>query len=671
MPARIGGRRVTFANKIRPLLSASFDVPATNLAGPNNGTLTSPLTIDRGGALVVTDTYATTEMAGNVGFETAGAGDPDFFGTWTESAGNGAIADEGTLVDAGTHAAKLTAGATANTFVNQNITVIPGLSYQFTFKTRGDGTYGGRYGIYDVTHSQWITALTATAVSGTSYTTVTASVVAAPAACVSMGIYLYCPTTNTGIAYFDTVSLKPTQGLLAISNIYQALGASNLLYNGDFEVAARVGWTDTAGDGAIADTTTAGEFNGGARAVKITAGATANTKDAQAHAVIPGQTYTLAMWCRGDATNAGRYGVYDATNSADITARVTTGITSATYTAVSTTFLAPAGCVSARIDLWCPSVNGGIAYFDDVVVTQVPAAERRLVCYGGKVTGVWGDPGVWGPLIPYSAGLCVKANIIGTVPGYFALGLDSNQSGSPTYGGVQLSGPVVQEQSTGMTMGTFSYGVDTEYAVVTPSTTVLLLLQRKVGESWKLLYRWAGVGSMAAGVYPQLAENSGGLTVVDNFRVALLPAPWNSDWGIAHTRVAIPAVNEVIGMHSDFWLEFTWAAVTGQTWNLWVRRIDDSNGWIVRANQAGSTIKLIEIVAGVETERSSAAQTWTNGTSYRVVVIGDGFDLKVFVANGIKMAYAVAAYYGNTAKSDRAGVDFASFPRCVSLPAGV
>src|SRR3972149_3921648 len=58
---------------------------------------------------------AVNEHLANGGFETAGAGGADVWGSWTETAGDGALANETTLVHGGADAAKSTAGATDHT----------------------------------------------------------------------------------------------------------------------------------------------------------------------------------------------------------------------------------------------------------------------------------------------------------------------------------------------------------------------------------------------------------------------------------------------------------------------------------------------------------------------------------------------------------------------------
>lgn len=168
-----------------------------------------------GGKRTVVDTYASTELVVNGGFETAGSP----FGTWTANVTDGAIDRTTTAGEfaSGTAAAKLTAGANKGTNIAQGFIVIPGQSYSLTVKTRGDGSNSGQYAIYDNTHASWIASKTSFGVTGTSYQTPPAVVFQAPAGCTSVWVYLYCATTLAGVCYYDDVSLLPTAGLLSIS----------------------------------------------------------------------------------------------------------------------------------------------------------------------------------------------------------------------------------------------------------------------------------------------------------------------------------------------------------------------------------------------------------------------------------------------------------------------
>jgi len=146
------------------------------------------------------------ELVANPGFETPGIGDPDFWDDWDESAGDGTLAHTAD-VHAGADACEATAGATANTLVEQSVNVQANRRYKLSFWTKGDGVNAGRYRLYDDDGFADIIALVSTGVTGAVYTEVTAYFVA-PAGCMSVTIYLHCPVANGGIAYFDDVSIR-------------------------------------------------------------------------------------------------------------------------------------------------------------------------------------------------------------------------------------------------------------------------------------------------------------------------------------------------------------------------------------------------------------------------------------------------------------------------------
>jgi hypothetical protein len=122
------------------------------------------------------------------------------------TAGDGTV--EGTATDQhdGLYAAKLTSGPTSNSKISQVCPVSALTIYQFALWTRGDGTYGGQYAIYDVTHSTYIISPTATGVIGVTYQQLLTNFLS-PAGCTSVRVELWCPTTNTGYAIFDDVHL--------------------------------------------------------------------------------------------------------------------------------------------------------------------------------------------------------------------------------------------------------------------------------------------------------------------------------------------------------------------------------------------------------------------------------------------------------------------------------
>ena len=148
-----------------------------------------------------------SELLSNIGFETAGGGGADVFASWTETASDGAIADETTLFNSGAHACKLTQGASLATSIDQTAATTADDVMELSFYTRGDGTYDGRYRIYDVTNAAWITAITSTGVTGTTYAQIIKHFTV-PTGCTQVQVFFYPAGTDTAIAYFDDTSLK-------------------------------------------------------------------------------------------------------------------------------------------------------------------------------------------------------------------------------------------------------------------------------------------------------------------------------------------------------------------------------------------------------------------------------------------------------------------------------
>ncbi|MFC1612803.1 LamG-like jellyroll fold domain-containing protein [Patescibacteria group bacterium] len=161
------------------------------------------------------------ELLTNGGFETAGGGGADVWGTWAENAGDGGLANETSIKYAGSDAASTTAGSLTDTFVKQAAAVTTGNMYKATFYTRGDGTYSGQYAIWDATNDAVITATTTAGITGTTYTKFT-KYFTAPSSCASVDLHLYAPSTEGGTAYFDDASVIAAQVASPESGIVRA-----------------------------------------------------------------------------------------------------------------------------------------------------------------------------------------------------------------------------------------------------------------------------------------------------------------------------------------------------------------------------------------------------------------------------------------------------------------
>lgn len=160
---------------------------------------------------------------------------------------------------------------------------------------------------------------------------------------------------------------------------------------------------------------------------------------------------------------------------------------------------------------------------------------------------------------------------------------------------------------------------------------------------------------------------------LDDVRVidlGLLDGRFLTDLGMAYTYLATSAANSVINTPVNGAVEHTIVAATGITQEIAVRYTDASNCWVIRMTPTGSTIKIFEEAASVETQRATASQTWTNGTTYKVVVYFDGTTISANVNNVSKVTYASASssQTATQATVNRAGTDLASYDKNMSLP---
>jgi len=137
----------------------------------------------------------------NGDFETAGASPPTF-ANWTDYPGTGTIADETTIVHAGSHSVKLTNGGTGNTFVYAYIPVGPGRIVTFSVWCRGDGTRAGNVRGKDSAGND-ILASTTTGVTGLTWELKTFTCNPIPAGTVGAYIRLVCPSVSGNFCFFE------------------------------------------------------------------------------------------------------------------------------------------------------------------------------------------------------------------------------------------------------------------------------------------------------------------------------------------------------------------------------------------------------------------------------------------------------------------------------------
>lgn len=136
----------------------------------------------------------------------------------------------------------------------------------------------------------------------------------------------------------------------------------------------------------------------------------------------------------------------------------------------------------------------------------------------------------------------------------------------------------------------------------------------------------------------------------DSLRVATLGGRWLTE-DFHTSKTATPATGTTGIMAVNAHVEFTWTPAANEVLDLMVRRTDDDNCWIIRGDQANSKVYLYQKEGGIETERGTsggAAQTWTVGTPYRIVVMING-NIIIPCVNNVDFTYYSSASFNNTA----------------------
>jgi hypothetical protein len=180
------------------------------------------------GRYAVVDGTVNAEILLNPGFETAGGGGADIWADHQENAGDGALANETGIKHGGSDSAKMTTGASANTYTNMSRATTPGAPYTVRGWNYGDGSNAGRYAVWDDDNAGWIIDKTSSGQTAAAWAEVVDHFTA-PAGCESVTVYWYGPSANGGVCYWDDVSLRAqnTSGLVSCGECSDILLDSN------------------------------------------------------------------------------------------------------------------------------------------------------------------------------------------------------------------------------------------------------------------------------------------------------------------------------------------------------------------------------------------------------------------------------------------------------------
>jgi hypothetical protein len=329
----------------------------------------------------------------------------------------------------------------------------------------------------------------------------------------------------------------------------------------------------------------------------------------------------------------------------------------------STPIAAPVGATIA-----C-DVGGPLTVTDTESKISVDSS-GNLIINGGKASPAAGDPGLWGPAVTRSNGLALICSVaVADITKALNIGFDANVSGGLAVSGdgVQLSASKYKTQAS-LTLFTPVNGVVYELMAVALSPGALLL-KRSSGTTWTVL----GVNDVntTTPIYPSISGNTAVITsaYLRLLSLAAFDSRFATRTGVSTSASASPSAGDTGVMQADAWVEATWTPAANDVYELDVRRTDNDNRWIVRCDQAGSTIKLVERNAGGETERSSAASTWTVGTAYRIIVVCEGQSIQTTVGTGGKNNYALSSFNltATGIKTSHAVTNLIAWPRTLTI----
>lgn len=294
-----------------------------------------------------------------------------------------------------------------------------------------------------------------------------------------------------------------------------------------------------------------------------------------------------------------------------------------------------------------------------------------------QATPVVGDLGLYSSGLSRVAGRTVLGSLTKTGGTFWPfLGWHINTllaAASPSIGfSLQLVGTndIYAHQATGAFL-VASHALATEYqtAVVLRSSGGYVLFKGGAFSEWTLL--WVFFGQTTTPVYAVLS-NFSGVAVLDNLRVTDLPAPWNTDYGIATQRLSgSRSAGDTFAHEANALIEAT-VTTRPSAGQLELRfRVQDANNyWQITVDSTGA-LDLDEVVAGVVTQRGTAAGVIANGD--RIMITAAGTTIRVYEADTLRITYASATNF-QTATAGRletlgtAGVvsDIVSWPRALS-----
>ena len=302
---------------------------------------------------------------------------------------------------------------------------------------------------------------------------------------------------------------------------------------------------------------------------------------------------------------------------------------------------------------------------------KLSLSSGRLQFAGGKAAPTFGEPGIWftdsfvrNPGLVF--GVLFNADAANTICG---VGFDDAKSALANKSAFYIN--------NNSSLASFANGVQTASLISLTAATprhlavvirdgggAFYLTKLEASSAYDLV--WVDDTDTTDPVYAGITNyNLAGW--LDNAFVSTWGGNWKTQWGLATFYDATPTANDTATATADGIFEMSWDCGTGETLEISIRRTDDNNRIVIRADEDTNTIKIIKIETGGEAEENSAAQVFNDGTSYRIVVTADGNAVRSYV-NGAWKNQDVALSFNNTETGTKvagfaSGSNFAAWPR--------
>ncbi|MCZ7539703.1 MAG: hypothetical protein M5U29_07320 [Anaerolineae bacterium] len=173
---------------------------------------------------------------------------------------------------------------------------------------------------------------------------------------------------------------------------------------------------------------------------------------------------------------------------------------------------------------------------------------------------------------------------------------------------------------------------DYQFALVLRSVGALWFIKGGAYTNWTLW--WVDALDTSTPVYPALSNGSAQGTQ-DYLRVRQLPAPFDTDYGIAALDVnpGVSGTSYTVVANAIHDLIVTAPNPLANTCELRYRVLDDNNYWTAYFDATGA-FKLDSVSGGVATNRISVAAVATAGNTYTIRVICDGTKHNCYTLSG-------------------------------------